>query len=218
MNFTARLSHAVRYYLSIVGMIEGGGPLGGGGNPGGGTVMGNPERDKNRKKKKKPSRAIQEASSAWSGSEMRLGNSRGGGMSGGAELTLGGGGRKGGGGMFGGSGPGGKKVGIFVAAVSASDVACSEITWTTKHFKPNIEEKKKSSSLKCTQDKLRFLRQMCLYNLDVIAIKIVPAPTFDPTDGGRPSANHIYGTAGLPEKSKKKKKTDTHSPSSVWFR
>lgn len=29
-------------YLSIVGMIDGGGPLGGGGKPGGGTVMGNP--------------------------------------------------------------------------------------------------------------------------------------------------------------------------------
>ncbi len=30
------------HYLSIVGMIVGGGPLGGGGKPGGGTVMGNP--------------------------------------------------------------------------------------------------------------------------------------------------------------------------------
>lgn len=29
-------------YLSIVGMMDGGGPLGGGGKPGGGTVMGNP--------------------------------------------------------------------------------------------------------------------------------------------------------------------------------
>lgn len=49
-------------------------------------------------------------------------------MSGGAALTLGGGGRNGGGGMFGGSGPGGKKEGIFVAGVSASD--CSAITCT----------------------------------------------------------------------------------------
>lgn len=32
-------------YLSIVGMIAGGGPLGGGGKPGGGTVMGNPTRE-----------------------------------------------------------------------------------------------------------------------------------------------------------------------------
>lgn len=31
-------------YLSIVGMIDGGGPLGGGGKPGGGTVMGNPTK------------------------------------------------------------------------------------------------------------------------------------------------------------------------------
>lgn len=29
-------------YLSIVGMMAGGGPLGGGGKPGGGTVIGNP--------------------------------------------------------------------------------------------------------------------------------------------------------------------------------
>lgn len=32
-------------YLSIVGIIAGGGPLGGGGKPGGGTVMGNPMRE-----------------------------------------------------------------------------------------------------------------------------------------------------------------------------
>lgn len=49
-------------------------------------------------------------------------------MSGGAALTFGGGGRNGGGGMFGGSDPGGKNVGIFAAAGSASDVECSEIT------------------------------------------------------------------------------------------
>lgn len=30
-------------YLSMVGMIAGGGPVGGGGNPGGGTVIGNPK-------------------------------------------------------------------------------------------------------------------------------------------------------------------------------
>lgn len=32
------------HYLSIVGMIEGGGPLVGGGKLGGGTVMGNPTK------------------------------------------------------------------------------------------------------------------------------------------------------------------------------
>lgn len=31
-------------YPSMVGMMDGGGPLGGGGKPGGGTVMGNPAR------------------------------------------------------------------------------------------------------------------------------------------------------------------------------
>lgn len=39
-------------YLSIVGMIAGGGPLGGGGKPGGGTVMGNPAKDKESRENK----------------------------------------------------------------------------------------------------------------------------------------------------------------------
>lgn len=40
-------------YLSIVGIIAGGGPLGGGGKPGGGTVMGSPAGEKDRKEVQK---------------------------------------------------------------------------------------------------------------------------------------------------------------------
>ena len=38
-------------YLSRVGMIVGGGPLGGGGKPGGGTLMGNPRRETEKKER-----------------------------------------------------------------------------------------------------------------------------------------------------------------------
>lgn len=122
-------------YLSIVGMIAGGGPLGGGGKPGGGTVMGNPTREeesintlktikqsKYRVKSNTPRDQLRKK-------KMMMLNLLGGGMSGGAVLTLGGGGRKGGGGMFGGSGPGGKNAGILAAGASESD--CSAITCTT---------------------------------------------------------------------------------------
>lgn len=43
---------------------------------------------------------------------------------------------------------------------------------------------------------LHFQRQC---HLDVVAVEVVPAPTFDPADGGRLPANHIYSPARLPE-------------------
>lgn len=48
MRIQQNIANTQNTYLSIVGMIAGGGPLGGGGKPGGGTVMGNPLRERRR--------------------------------------------------------------------------------------------------------------------------------------------------------------------------
>lgn len=124
-------------------------------------------------------------------------NLLGGGMSGGAVLTFGGGGRNGGGGMFGGSGPGGKKFGGILAAVgSVSDVECSEITCSTTGLVRRHRRQQPPMTLKCFS-----FRVILLIYLDIVALEVVSASSFNPAYSGCPSTNHINGATRFPAES-----------------